>query len=229
MVVAMPDDVFADRQDAGSRLGVRLRERALGGAGTIVAGIPRGGIVVAAEVARELGSPLRAIVARKLGAPAQPELAIGALGPDGAVLLDDVLVSRLGVSEQWLERAVAAEREELEARIRDLPQVATADEVAGSPVIVVDDGVATGATAAAVGTWLERAGAAHRVLALPVGPPSTLSRLAAAYDEVITLAQPPQFVAVGQWYRDFDQTTDDEVADLLSRAEPGPAGSGGPD
>jgi putative phosphoribosyl transferase len=151
IVVAMSDVVFADRQEAGSRLGVLLRERGLGGPGTIVGGIPRGGIVVAAEVARELVSPLRAIVARKLGAPQQPELAIGALGPDGEVLLDDVLVARLGISDAWLEGAVAAERDELAVRTESFPNVATASEVTGKPVIVVDDGVATGATPAAVG------------------------------------------------------------------------------
>ena len=216
IVVAMSEIVFADRREAGARLGALLTERGFGGSGTIVAGIPRGGIVVAAEVARALAAPLRAIVARKLGAPGQPELAIGALGPDGSALLDETLVARLGASPAWLERAVAAERAELESRTRQFPGVATATEVAGRTVIVVDDGVATGATAAAVGTWLEHAGAARRVLALPVGPPSTLARLADAYDEVITLAQPSHFIAVGQWYRDFDQTTDAEVVELLS-------------
>ena len=216
IVVAMSEIVFADRREAGARLGALLTERGFGGSGTIVAGIPRGGIVVAAEVARELAAPLRAIVARKLGAPGQPELAIGALGPDGSALLDETLVARLGASQAWLERAVTAERAELESRTRQFPGVATATEVAGRTVIVVDDGVATGATAAAVGTWLEHAGAARRVLALPVGPPSTLARLAHAYDEVITLAQPSHFIAVGQWYRDFDQTTDAEVVELLS-------------
>jgi putative phosphoribosyl transferase len=216
MVVAMSDIVFADRREAGVRLGARLSEHALGGPATIVAGIPRGGIVVAAEVARELASPLRAIVARKLGAPNQPELAIGALGPDGSVLLDEALVGRVGASRDWLDRAVAAERAELEARTRQFPGVATAAEVEDRVVIAVDDGVATGATAAAVGTWLGHAGAARRVLALPVGPPSTLARLGSAYDDVITLAQPAYFVAVGQWYRDFDQVTDAEVVELLS-------------
>jgi putative phosphoribosyl transferase len=212
----MADVVFADRREAGNRLGLLLGEHGFGGDGTIVAGIPRGGIVVAAEVARELASPLRAIVARKLGAPSQPELAIGAIGPGGEVLLDQDLVTRLGVTDEWLDRAVAVEREELADRTQHFPHVATAAEVAGKPVIVVDDGVATGATAAAVGTWLEHAGAARRVLALPVGPPSTLARLAAAYTDVITLARPANFMAVGQWYRNFDQTTDAEVVKLLS-------------
>jgi putative phosphoribosyl transferase len=208
--------VFLDRQDAGQRLGAVLRDRELGQPGTIVAGIPRGGVVVAAEVARELGVPLRAIVARKLGAPRQPELAIGALGPDGAALLDESLVVRLRVDEEWLEQAVAAERAELASRTEQFPGVVTAADVDGRVVIVVDDGVATGATAAAVGVWLGLARAARRVLALPVGAPATLQRLERVYEEVVVLAQPRYFMAVGQWYRNFSQTTDAEVIELLS-------------
>jgi putative phosphoribosyl transferase len=208
--------VFLDRQDAGQRLGAVLRDRELGQPGTIVAGIPRGGVVVAAEVARELGVPLRAIVARKLGAPRQPELAIGALGPDGAALLDESLVVRLRFDEEWLEQAVAAERAELASRTEQFPGVVTAADVDGRVVIVVDDGVATGATAAAVGVWLGHARAARRVLALPVGAPATLQRLERVYEEVVVLAQPRYFMAVGQWYRNFSQTTDAEVIELLS-------------
>jgi putative phosphoribosyl transferase len=209
--------VFLDRQDAGQRLGAALRDRELGDEGMIVAGIPRGGVVVAAEVARQLGVPLRAVVARKLGAPRQPELAIGALGPDGAVLLDESLVARLRVDEEWLERAVAAERAELASRTAQFPGVVTAADVDGRVVIVVDDGVATGATAAAVGAWLGHAGAGRRVLALPVGAPATLRRLEHVYEDVVVLAQPRYFMAVGQWYRNFSQTTDAEVIELLSR------------
>lgn len=214
----MPEIVFADRRDAGRRLGVALRERGFDQPGALVAGIPRGGVVVAAEVADELGLPLRAVVARKLGAPSQPELAIGALGPDGTPLFDESLVSRLRVSEQWLTHVVDQERAELAARIEHFPGVIGRDDVAGKLVIVVDDGVATGATAAAVGAWLGHAAAATRVLALPVAPTSTLRRLERAYDDIVVLAQPSHFVAVGQWYRDFTQTTDDEVIALLSRA-----------
>ncbi len=213
----MPDTVFADRKDAGRRLGAALSEQGFGDEGAVVAGIPRGGVVVAGEVAAELDLPLRAVVARKLGAPSQPELAIGALGPDGAPLLDESLVTRLRVSEQWLTHVVDQERAELASRMENFPGVIRRDDVAGKVVIVVDDGVATGATAAAVGAWLAHAGAARRVLALPVAPSSTLRRLERAYDDIVVLAQPAQFVAVGQWYRDFTQTTDDEVIALLSQ------------
>jgi len=214
----MPEIVFADRRDAGRRLGAVLRERGFSQPGALVAGIPRGGVAVAAEVADELGLPLRAIVARKLGAPSQPELAIGALGPDGTPLFDESLVRRLRVSEQWLTHVVDQERAELASRIEHFPGAVRRDDVAGKVVIVVDDGVATGATAAAVGAWLGHVGAARRVLALPVAPSSTLRRLERAYDDMVVLAQPSHFVAVGQWYRDFTQTTDDEVIALLSQA-----------
>lgn len=211
----MPETVFADRRDAGQRLAHALRARGLTEPGAIVAGIPRGGIVVAAEVARVTGLPLRAVLAHKVGAPGRSELAIGAVGPDGTAHFDENLVHRLRVDPDWLDRAADTERAVLAERAASLPGVLTADELAGRTAIVVDDGVATGATADAVGTWLGHAGAGRRVLALPVGPPETLRRLENSYDEIVTLARPAYFLAVGQWYRDFAQTTDREVTDLL--------------
>jgi putative phosphoribosyl transferase len=206
--------VFADRADAGRRLAGLVRDTAPDAA--VVAGIPRGGIVVAAEVATALGVPLRAIVARKVGAPGHPELALGAVGPGGAVVLDRALARRAGADRAFLRRAVAAARAEVDARLAALPAVATPADVAGRTVVVVDDGVATGATASAVGRWLGTAAAARRVLALPVAPPDTLARLRADYDVVVALETPAGFVAVGQWYRDFRQVTDDEVTRLLA-------------
>jgi len=208
--------VFTDRADAGRRLAAALRDRHTVGPDALVCGIPRGGVVVAAEVARELQLPLRAAIARKVGAPGHAELAIGAVGPDGIAVLDEDLVRRTGATPRWLEQAVAAAREEVAARVAALPNVVTRTEVEGREVVVVDDGVATGSTAAAVGLWLEHAHAARRVLALPVGPPDTLAKLADNYEEIIALAEPRGFIAVGQWYRDFRQTTDDEVMRLLS-------------
>ncbi len=215
--------MFADRRDAGRRLAavlqVELAERVPDPAApahdVVVCGIPRGGIVVAAEVATALGVPVRAIVARKVGAPGHAELAIGAVGPDGVAVINEDLASRTGASARWLQRAVAQARADVGERIAALGGVVTGADVAGRIVVVVDDGVATGATAAAVARWLLQAGAAHRVLALPVGPPATLARLEQDYDQVIALERPPMLTAVGQWYRDFTQTSDDEVARLL--------------
>lgn len=218
----MRETVFADRVDAGRLLSDAVRAAGLVKPGSIVAGIPRGGITVAAEVARRTGLPLRAVLARKVGAPGHAELAIGAVGPDGAAYLDADLVERIGVEPAWVDRAVDEQRAIVAQRAAQLPGVLSPDEVRSRTVIVVDDGVATGSTAGAVGTWLGLAGAARRVLALPVGPPHTLEQLAGSYDEVIALARPRAFFAVGEWYRDFTQTTDAQVVKLLEelRGEP---------
>ena len=173
---------------------------------------------MAAEVARALGLPLRAVVARKVGAPGQQELAIGAVGPDGTAVLDDELVRLVGADERWLETALARARAEVAERVATLPGAVDADAVRGRTVLVVDDGVATGSTAAAVGRWLGHAGAGRRVLALPTAPPDAEVRLGGEYDEVIALIQPRDFVAVGQWYRRFGQTSDAEVREILGRA-----------
>lgn len=207
--------VFADRVDAGRRLAAALRSADLP-ADALACGIPRGGVVVAAEVARELGLTLRAVVARKVGAPGHEELAIGAVGPDGTAVLDEEFCRRVGADERWLEAAVARVRAEVAARVAALPAVVDVDEVRGRTVLVIDDGVATGSTAVAVGRWLASADAARAVLALPCGPPDTVERLGADYDDIVVLSTPRDFVAVGQWYRSFPQTSDDEVRALLT-------------
>ena len=208
--------VFRDRIEAGQRLGAELRARGTPPTDAIVCGIPRGGVVVAAEVARALDLALRAVVARKVGAPGHEELAVGAVGPDGVAVLDDDLLRRLGASDRWIEKALAKARTEVAERVAGFPGVVVAEDVAGAQVIVVDDGVATGSTASAVGRWLGHAGAARRVLALPVGPPDTLEQLRGDYDDVFALSMPEGFMAVGQFYERFTQTTDDEVRRLLS-------------
>jgi putative phosphoribosyl transferase len=208
--------VFADRVDAGRRLAEAVVGRGLP-ASTLVCGIPRGGVVVAAEVARALGTPVRAVVARKVGAPGHEELAIGAVGPGGVAVLDADLVRRVGATPRWLDAAVAGGLAEVAERMVGFAGAVDAATVQGATVLVVDDGVATGSTAAAVGRWLGHVGAARRLLALPVGPPDTVERLGDEYDEVITLTTPATFVAVGQWYRDFAQVSDDEVRRLLEQ------------
>jgi predicted phosphoribosyltransferase len=181
-----------------------------------VLGIPRGGVVTAAEVARVLVLPLDVALARKIGAPGNPELAIGAVGPDGAAVIDEDLARRAGATDEWLTRAVEREQHEVAERQRRFRGDRPPLDVAGRQVIVVDDGVATGSTAVAVARWLANADARHRVLAVPVAPPQTAERLANAYDDVVALATPPAFFAVGEFYADFRQVTDDEVRALLN-------------
>lgn len=205
--------MFDDRHHAGRALGSALA--ASGIDADLVLGIPRGGVIVAAEVADALGAPLDVGLAGKLGAPGNPELALGAVGPDGRYGIDEDLADRLGAGPAWLERSVARVRAELDRRLAayrgDRPPV----EVAGRRVVVVDDGVATGRTAAAVGAWLAAAGAARAVLAVPVGPPEAPDRLRPPYHEVFVLIAPPGFQAVGERYRTFGQTTDEEVVAAL--------------
>jgi predicted phosphoribosyltransferase len=212
--------MFEDRIDAAQRLAEALKEYA--GPDTVVLGIPRGGVVVGEVVARTLGVPLDVVVPRKVGAPGNPELGLGAVAP-GVRVLDQWLIERLGVSEQYLEREIAAEEAETVRRLRayrgDRPPL----DLTGKTAIVVDDGVATGGTAVAALRWARAQGAERVVLAVPVAPPQTMQRLSHEADEVVALATPEPFFAVGEWYRVFDQTSDDEVLAALSRAagEPG--------
>jgi putative phosphoribosyl transferase len=207
--------IFEDRTEAGERLAEALKEYA--GPDTVVLGIPRGGVIVAEVVARMLGVPLDVVVPRKVGAPGNPELGLGAVAP-GVRVLDPWLIERLGVTEEYLEREIAAEEAETIRRLRvyrgDRPPL----ELAGKTAIVIDDGVATGGTAVAAIRWARAQGAAKVVLAVPVAPPQTMERLRHEADEVVALATPEPFFAVGEWYRRFDQTSDEEVVEALRRA-----------
>lgn len=219
MVAAVSMPIFADRVDAGARLGEELRVLGFTGPALTVLGVPRGGVVVAAGVAEALQAPLGVLVARKVGAPGQPELALGAVGTSGEVVIDERLVARLDVPRDWLEAEVERVRREVEARLAALPEPCRQPLVRDRTVIVVDDGVATGATVTAAGRWLAQTRAARRVLALPVAPPETVARLRASaeWHDLVVLAAPPELHAVGQAYGRFDQVSDDEVARLLTR------------
>lgn len=210
--------IFDDRRAAGRALGAALA--AAGAQADLVLGIPRGGVIVAAEVAAALGAPLDVGLAGKLGAPGNPELALGAVGPDGRVSLDADLAARLGADRAWLDAAVGRVRGELDRRLAVYRGDRPAVDVAGRRVVVVDDGVATGRTALAAGSWLAAAGAARAVLAAPVGPPDAVARLRPPYDEVVLLVAPPGFRAVGEHYRRFGQTTDGEVVEALEGRRP---------
>jgi predicted phosphoribosyltransferase len=215
MVITVPPLVFADRAEAGRLLGAELDRRGELPPGVLVLGIPRGGVVVAAEVARGRDAIFDVALARKVGAPANPELALGAVGPDGQATIDMDVAQRLAPHADWVRDAVARTREEVQDRVRrfrgDRPPI----DVVGRHVVVVDDGLATGSTARAVGQWLRGGQAARSVLAVPVGPPGTVERLSDLYDEVVVLEMPEPFYAVGEFYRDFRQVTDEEVIRLL--------------
>lgn len=207
--------IFADRIDAGERLAKSLAH--LVGSECVVLAIPRGGVIVGEVIARELGAPLDVVVPRKIGAPGNPELAIGAVAP-GIRVLDPRMVGALGVTDRYLEREIAEQEAEIERRQRAYRGGRPPQPVEGRVAIVVDDGVATGSTAVAALRWARARGAERVVLAVPVAPPQSLERLRAEADEVVVLETPQPFLAVGEWYRDFDQTTDEQVVSALARS-----------
>lgn len=204
---------FRDRLEAGKLLAAHLERFA--GAGTVVFGIPRGGVPVAAEVADALGAPLDIIVARKLGAPGSPELAIGAVTADGGHFLNYDVLTALSVSGAFLQ--AEADRQLREAKARDLRLRAGSapTSVAGHLALVCDDGLATGATMQAAVRALRSKGAARIVVAVPVGSRRACQGLEGEADEVICLEQPEPFGAVGAHYQHFEPTDDEEVARLL--------------
>lgn len=212
---------FADRADAGGRLARRLSH--LSRSDVIVLGLPRGGVPVAAEVARVLRAPLDVIVVRKLGVPRRPELAMGAIGEDGCRVLDRTTVALEHVTDRQVHTVERRERAALNSRVRGLREARGPVDLAGRTVVIVDDGIATGATAQVACQVARLRGAAAIVVAVPVGPPSAIGAAAAA-DDIIVLETPDPFRAVGLWYRDFTPVTDREVAGLLADAAERPEG-----
>jgi putative phosphoribosyl transferase len=204
--------MFRDREESGARLASELVERITDPA-TVLA-IPRGGIVVAAPVARALDAPLDVVIPRKLGAPGNPELAIGAVAP-GVTVLHERAVRRLRVSPEYVEREAARQQDEIVRREAAYRGGRAPAPIEGRTVAVVDDGVATGATAVAALRWARAAGSARVIFAAPVGPPAARARLQAECDEVVLLLEPETFSAVGEWYRHFDQVTDEQVIEIL--------------
>ena len=207
---------FRDRREAGVLLGARLQAE-IGEASAVVLGLPRGGVPVAAEVARALDAPLDVFVVRKLGVPGHRELAMGAIASGGVRVLNQDIVRGLGISPEAIEAVTSAEEAELARRERayrgDRAPVATA----GRQVVLVDDGLATGATMRAAVAALRQQGAGPLVIAVPTGARQTCAELAAAGDTVVCLQSPEPFHAVGLSYDDFSETSDDEVRRLLDQ------------
>jgi len=204
---------FRNRRDAGHRLAEVLATLRFDD--PVVVGLPRGGVPVAAEVAEALGAPLDVVVVRKLGVPSQPELGMGAIGEDGVRVLNEAVVRMVGVSPREIADVEAHERVELERRARRFRGDRAAVALGGRIVILVDDGIATGGTARAAVEVARAHGAVRVVLAVPVAPPEAIESMRSVADDVVCLAAPVPFAAVGQWYEDFTQTSDAEVVRLL--------------
>ena len=209
--------MFRDRYDAGETLAARLREFA-GRPDVVVLALPRGGVPVGYVVARELGVPLDVFVVRKLGTPGQPELAMGAIASGGVRVLNRDLVDSLAIPEWAIEQVTRQEEAELHRREQQYRGNRPPLAVRGKAVILVDDGLATGSSMRAATSALRQAGAAGIVVAVPVASRATCDQLRDEGNDVVCATTPEPFFAVGQWYKDFDQTSDEEVRELLDRA-----------
>ena len=219
--------LFRDRAEAGRILAARLMKYA-GRSDVLVLGLPRGGVPVAFEVARALQAPLDLFLVRKLGLPGQEELAMGAIAGGGVQVLNDEVVERLAIPAEMIAAIAAKEAQELERRARAYRGGRPAPQVRGRTVILIDDGLATGSSMRAAVAALRKQKPARIVVAVPVGAAETCAEFEGQADEVICARTPEPFYAVGLWYQDFSQTTDDEVHDLLQRAADETAASAGP-
>nr|WP_298413386.1 phosphoribosyltransferase family protein [uncultured Halomonas sp.] len=212
---------FANRRAAGRALARRLLTYASDE--TLILGLPRGGVPVATEIARELKASLDVMVVRKLGVPGHEEFAMGAIASGDVTVLDDALVERLRIDEQRLQTVIDRERRELTRRETAYRGERPYPDLNERQIIVVDDGIATGASMRAAIQAIRRLGAKRLILAVPVAPNETLEALATEVDDIVCVATPENFRAVGQWYLNFDQTTDDEVRTCLENPTQDPA------
>lgn len=219
--------LFANRDDAGRQLAGRLEH--LRDEPVVVLGLPRGGVAVAAQVARALGAPLDVIVVRKIGVPFQPELAMGAVGEDGVQVSDPYIIRAGAIKPEEFAAAEAREQATVTARAARYRHHRPREPLSGRVAVVVDDGIATGSTARAACQVARAHGADRVVLAVPVAPPGWETRLGPDADEFVCVQTPAGFLAIGAFYADFSQLTDDDVVaclDLAAREEPAPAGTG---
>ena len=211
--------MFRNRVDAGRRLAQVVQAAGLGADRTVVLGLPRGGVPVATEVGLALGAPLDVIVVRKLGVPSQPELAMGAIGEDGVRVENEETVGSSAISAVDFEAIERRERGELDRRALRYREGRPRLDLDDRCAVIVDDGIATGSTARAACRVAQAHGASRIVLAVPVAPAATVPALQDVCDDLLCVATPDPFFAVGEWYRDFTPTSDEEVNELLRRAQ----------
>jgi predicted phosphoribosyltransferase len=207
--------LFKDRVEAGRRLAAALSE--FKGKDTIVLGIPRGGVVVASEVAKGLGAPLDIVVTRKIEAPGEPEYALGAVTQEGDVIMDRQAAESLGASKDYLDNQIRQKREEVKDRLRTLRGDVPYARLEGKVVIIVDDGIATGSSVGAAVMSVKKRGPKKVIVATPVAPASTVEMLSEDGTKVVALETPADFLAIGEFYSDFDQVEDGEVRRILGR------------
>ncbi len=208
--------LFKNRREAGEKLAAQLE--AYKGRKPLILAVPRGGVTVAEPVWENIGGELDLIITRKIGAPYQPELAIGAVSGDGFVMLNNNIVSRLNVTEDYINTAAEKEQNEIRRRLKIYRGNRSMPLIDNRLVVIIDDGVATGYTLLAALRSLQEKNPAKLVLAIPVGPPDTLTMLENEVDELLCLEAPVHFSAVGQFYRQFDQVSDSEVTAILQKA-----------
>lgn len=211
---------FNDRIDAGKRLASALKD--FSSKHGLVLAIPRGGVVVGYEIAKAFKLPLDVIIPRKIGAPGNPELAIGAVAEDGTAILDDNLITYIGASREYIKEEIERQKQEIQRRLKLYRQDTSYPNLKGLDVIVVDDGIATGSTMKAALASVKNRGAASVTVAVPVGPPSTIEELEKIANRVVCLYTPEYFQAIGEFFADFIQTTDEEVIMLLRESKQKP-------
>lgn len=209
--------IFQDRREAGQELAKKLVSYSQA-PNTLILGLARGGLIVAAEIAKALQLPLDALVVRKIGAPDQPELALGAVASTGDPFYNDSLIALLGVSKEYLKREVERQRSLIEQRLRSYYSKRKPLPVTGKTLLVVDDGIATGATMKMAVLLLKAARPAKLVVAVPVASQEALQEISKEVDELICLYRPAYFGAVGAFYRHFEEVTDREIIELLNHA-----------
>jgi putative phosphoribosyl transferase len=205
-------EILKNRVEAGKKLASAVKSV---GKNAIILAVPRGGVVVGFEVAQSLGVPLDIIVTKKIGAPENPELAVGAVAEDGTFTLDEDLLRQIYVSKEYINAEVERQKQEIQRRLIRYRGDVPYPSLKNREVVVVDDGVATGSTLKAALRLLQSKGAKTVVVAVPVGPPDTIRELKKLADRVIVLFTPEPFYAIGQFYEDFSQTSDEEVIELL--------------